>query len=333
MDKQKILQEWDKKAYRPIYWFEGDETYFIDELVHAAEAKILSEEEAAFNLIIHYGKDTNWSQLLNSCMRYPMFSEKQLVILKEAQQMKDIEMLESYITQPLSSTILIVAYKEKKIDGRSKFAKLLKEKTVFFNASKIKDNELSGWVEHYLSKNGYQATTKAILLITEHIGNDLDRISNELDKLFIHLGQRKSINEDDVEACVGISKEYNLFELQNSIGKKQYQKSFRIVQYFEQNPKAAPIQMLLPVLYGYFAKVYMVMTAKGDDKTIAAQTGINNWFLKDYRQTASLYGYEGIETTLLLLHDYNLKSLGIRNAGNNDAALLKELLAKMMLFN
>jgi DNA polymerase-3 subunit delta len=333
MDRKQILAEWEQKVFRPVYWFEGDESFFIDELVSAAESKILSIEEAAFNLIVHYGKDTSWSQLLNSCMRYPMFAEKQLVILKEAQYMKEIEMLESYISKPLSSTILIVAYKEKKIDGRSKFAKLLKENAGFFSSSRIKENELYGWVEQYLNFNKYQATSKAIFLITEHIGNDLGRIANELDKLFIHLGDRKSLNEDDVEACIGISKEYNLFELQKSIGQKQYQKSFQIIQYFEDNPKAAPIQMLLPVLYAYFSKVYMILSAKGDEKTIAAKTGINNWFLKEYRQTASIYGYQGVENSLLLLHAYNLKSVGVNANNNSDAALLKELLAKMMLFS
>jgi DNA polymerase-3 subunit delta len=146
------------------------------------------------------------------------------------------------------------------------------------------------------------------------------------------LGKRRDINEDDIEACVGISKEYNLFEFQSAVGKKNFQKSFQILQYFENNPKAAPIQMILPVLYSYFSKVYMLLGAKGDDKSMAAQTGINPWYLKDYRQTAALYGYEGIESALLLLHSYNLKSVGINDTGSDDASLLKELLSKMIMF-
>lgn len=332
MDKNQILRDWKNARYHPVYWFEGEETYYIDTLVGAAEREILTPEESSFNLIVHYGKETNWNQVLNSCMRYPMFSERQVVIVKEAQQMKDIEKLEAYIAKPMPSTILVVAYRDKKVDGRSKFAKLLKEQTVFFSANKIKENELPGWVEQYLQSNGFKASSKAVLLIAEHIGNDLSRVVNELDKLFIHLGNRKEISEDDIEECIGISKDYNLFEFQNAVGKKNFQKSFQILTYFENNPKAAPIQMILPVLYSYFSKVYMLMSARGDDKQVAAQTGINAWFLKEYKQTAALYGYEGTEAALLLLHSYNLKSVGINAAGSNDASLLKELLSKMLIF-
>ncbi len=332
MEKSQILKDWKNRKYHPVYWLEGEESYYIDTLVNAAEREILTADEAAFNLIIHYGKETAWTQVLNSCMRYPMFSEKQVVILKEAQQMKDIEKLEAYIAKPMPSTILIVAYRDKKVDGRSKLAKLLKEKAVYFSSGKIKENELPGWIDQYVQSNGYKASSKAILLISEHIGNDLSRIVNELDKLFIHLGNRRDINEDDIETCVGISKEYNLFEFQSAVGKKNFQKSFQILQYFENNPKAAPIQMILPILYSYFSKVYMLLGAKGDDRGIAAQTGINAWYLKDYRQTAALYGYEGIESALLLLHSYNLKSVGIDDTGSDDASLLKELLSKMIMF-
>lgn len=330
MEANQIISEWKKGKYHPLYWFEGDESYLIDQLVDAAEQMILKEEERAFNQVIHYGKDSTWNEVMNSCMRYPMFAEKQLVILKEAQQLKDIEKLESYFANPLSSTILIVAYKEKKIDGRSKFAKLIQQKTVYFSASKIKDAQLPVWIQQYLHSKGYAATEKAIYLLADHIGNDLSRITNELEKLFIHAGERKKITEDDVEECIGISKEYNLFEFQHAIGKKNFSRSIQILQYFEHNPKAAPVQLILPVLYSYFSKVYMLASAKGDDKTIASQTGINNWFLKDYKQTAGLYGYEGIEAALLLLHEYNLKSVGVNAVGMEDADLLKELLSKLM---
>ena len=153
------------------------------------------------------------------------------------------------------------------------------------------------------------------------------------EKLFIHLDKRKEITEDDIESCIGISKEYNVFELQHAIGKKDFATSFRMLQYFEQNPKAVPVQQLLPVLYSYFSKVYMLMNVRGDDKAIASQTGINVWFLKDYRHTASIYGAAGVEAVLLLLHTYNLKSVGVYSAGSKDADLMKELLGKIMIQN
>jgi DNA polymerase-3 subunit delta len=326
-----IIKAWKKKDYQPVYWLEGEEPYYIDQLIDFAENNIIPEDQAAFNKMVFYGRDAGWSNVVNACMRYPMFGEKQLVLLKEAQHMKDIDKLESYIHKPMPSTIFIVAYKEKKVDGRSKLGKYIKDHTVYYSGTKIKDYELSGWVQGYLEKKGLQPTPKAILLLADHIGNDLSRLTNEIDKLCINLGTRTDLNEDDVETYVGISKEYNVFELQNAIGKKQLDKAMRIVQYFEHNPKAAPIQQILPALYAFFSKVYMLFGMNADDKTIAAATGIHFFVLKEYKYTASIYGYRGVESALLLLHQYNLKSVGINSTSTSDASLLKEVLFKIMI--
>lgn len=331
MSAEKILNDWKKKNFKPVYWFEGEEEFYIDQLVDAAEHKILSDAEASFNLSVFYGKDSSWADVVNACMRYPMFGDKQVVILKEAQQMKELDKLEAYIEKPLQSTIFVVAHKEKKVDGRSKLAKLLKEKAEVLSTKKMYDNELPSWTQDYIESKGYQPTQKAIQLLVEHIGNDLSRISNEVDKVILNLGSRTSITEDDIENFVGISKEYNVFELQNAVGKKNLSKALQIVQYFEGNPKAAPIQLVLPSLYSYFSKVFMLFGAQGDDKAVAAQTGINAWFLKDYKATASLYGYEGVQSALLLMHHYNLRSVGVNDVGTEDASLLKEMIFKMMM--
>jgi DNA polymerase III subunit delta len=331
MSTEKILNDWKKKKFKPVYWFEGEEDYYIDQLVNAAEHTILTEEEAAFNLSVFYGKDSGWADVVNACMKYPMFSDRQVVILKEAQQLKEIDKLEAYIDKPLSSTIFIVAHKEKKVDGRSKLAKLLKEKGEVVSTKKMYDNELPAWTQDFIETKGYQPTQKAIHLLVDHIGNDLSRIANEVDKVILNLGNRKTISEDDIENFVGISKEYNVFELQNVVGKKNLAKAIQIVQYFEGNPKAAPIQLILPSLYSYFSKVFMLFGVQGDDKTIAAQTGINAWFLKDYKATAAIYGYEGVQSALLLIHNFNIRSVGVNDAGTEDASLMKELLYKMMM--
>jgi DNA polymerase III subunit delta len=331
MSTEKILNDWKKKKFKPVYWFEGEEDYYIDELVNAAEHEILTEDEAGFNLSVFYGKDASWADVVNACMKYPMFSDKQVVILKEAQQMKDIDKLEAYINNPLSSTIFVVAHKEKKVDGRSKLAKLLKEKGEVLTTKKMYDNELPAWTQELIETKGYQPTQKAIHLLVDHIGNDLSRIANEVDKVILNLGSRKNMTEDDIEEFVGISKEYNVFELQNAVGKKNLAKAIQIVQYFEGNPKAAPIQLILPSLYSYFSKVFMLFGAQGDDKAVAAQTGINAWFLKDYKATANVYGYEGVQSALLLMHTYNLRSVGVNDAGTEDASLMKELMYKMMM--
>ena len=331
MSTEKILNDWKKNKFKPVYWFEGEEEYYIDQLVDVAEHHILTEAESGFNLSVFYGKDASWADVVNACMRYPMFGDKQVVILKEAQQMKELDKLEAYIEKPLTSTIFVVAHKEKKVDGRSKLARLLKEKGEVLTTKKMYDNELPAWTQEFIENKGYQPTQKAIHLLVDHIGNDLSRIANEIDKVILNLGKRTTITEDDIEAFVGISKEYNVFELQNAVGKKNLLKALQIVQYFESNPKAAPIQLVLPSLYSYFSKVFMLFGAQGDDKAVAAQTGINAWFMKDYKVTATIYGFDGVQSALLLMHHYNLRSVGVNDTGTEDASLLKEMIYKMMM--
>lgn len=332
MAAEKILAEWKKKQFKPVYWLEGEEDFYIDQLMNYAEHKIVTEAEAGFNLTVFYGKDANWADIVNACRRYPMFSERQVVLLKEGQQMRDIEKLEPYIENPLSSTIFVVSYKEKKVDGRTSLSKTLKKKAEVLTTKKMYENQLPEWTNDLVQSKGYEISQKALLLLVDHIGNDLSRIQNEVDKILVNLRNRKSITEDDIEKYVGISKEYNPFELQAAVVKKDLSKAMRIIQYFEANPKAAPIQLILPTLYNLFSRTYMYFgqSAK-DEKSVAAALGVAPFFVKDYLTTAKNYGYEGVEASLLLLHEYNLKSVGVNNPGNSDASLLKELVFKMML--
>jgi DNA polymerase-3 subunit delta len=331
MSVEKIISDWKKKLFKPVYWLEGEEDYFIDKIVHYAEHNILTESEAGFNLTVFYGRDADWTQVINACKRYPMFAERQVVLLKEAQHMRDIDKLESYISQPLTSTIFVVSYKEKKVDGRTQLAKLLKTKAELFTTKKMYDNALPDWTNELVKSKGYTISQKAVLLLVDHIGNDLSRIDNEIEKMLVNLGTRTNITEDDIERYVGVSKEYNPFELQSAMAAKDLPKAMRIIQYFEANPKAAPIQLVLPTLYNLFSKTYMIFgqTAK-DDKTIATNIGVNAWFVKDYLLVARNYGYNGVERALLLLHHYNLRSVGVNDTGSSDASLLKEMVVKMV---
>src|SRR5687768_18212764 len=195
MSAEKIIGEWKKKVYKPIYWLEGEETYYIDKVMDFAEHYILPESEASFNLTIFYGRDANWADVVNACCRYPMFAEKQVVLLKEAQHMRDIEKLESYIDKPLASTIFVVSYKEKKVDGRSKLAKLLKTKGEMLTTKKMYENQLPEWTSELVDAKGYSISQKAVLLLVDHIGNDLCRIDNEIEKILVNVGSRKSITE------------------------------------------------------------------------------------------------------------------------------------------
>jgi len=330
MSVEKIIGDWKKKNFKPLYWLEGEEGYYIDKAVEYAEHHILNEKEASFNLSIFYGKDANWAEVVNACRRYPMFAEKQVVLLKEAQQMRDVEKLEPYIENPLASTIFIVSYKEKKLDARKKFAKLIKERGVLLSTKKMYDRELPEWTQQLVNSKGLSITPKALTLLVDHVGNDLTRIENEIDKLSLNLGKRTSITGEDIEAYIGVSKDYNVFELQSALAAKNLPKCIQIIGYFEANPKAAPLQLVLPSLYGFFSKVFMVFGAgTADEKTVATLIGVHPWFIKDYMQAAKLYSYPGVERALLLLHQYNLRSVGVGDANTVDASLLKELVIKI----
>jgi len=191
MPTSKIIANWKNKVFDAVYWLEGEEPYYIDQVVNYAEHHLLSEADQSFNLTVFYGKDADWAQVINACKRYPVNAEKQVVILKEAQHMGQIEKLESYIEKPLSSTILVIAYKDKNVDGRKNFGKLLKTKSIFIATKKMYDNKLPEWVGAFVSEKGFQISTKAIQIIVDHIGNDISRIQNEIDKLVVNLGDRK----------------------------------------------------------------------------------------------------------------------------------------------
>jgi len=326
-----IISDWKSAVYKPIYWLEGEEEYFIDKLIDYAENHILNESETGFNLTVFYGKDADWAAVINACRRYPMFAERQVVLLKEAQQMRDIEKLEAYIANPLNSTIFVVSYKEKKVDGRTRLAKLLKEKGVVLTTKKLYDNQLPEWTEELVQSKELAISQKALMLLVDHIGNDLSRIENEIDKISINLGKRKTITEEDVEQYVGVSKDFNVFELQAALATKNLPKAIQIIQYFEANPKAAPIQLVLPSLYSFFSKVFMIYGLNSrDEKTVATSLGINPFFIKDYLRATTIYSYPDLERLILLLSDYNLKSIGIKDSGTADASLLKEMVVKMI---
>ena len=260
-----------------------------------------------------------------------MFAEKQVVILKEAQHMKDIDKLEPYIEQPLASTIFVVGHKEKKLDGRSKLGKLLGKAAVHLVTKKIPEYQLAEWASQFIHKKGYLISPTALAMLTDHIGNDLSRISNEVDKLIVNLGERKEIKEEDIENFIGVSREFNVFELQAALAKRELHKAIRIIEYFEQNPKAAPIHMILPALYSFFSKTYMMFSYPlNDERALASALGVQPFQLRDSLIAAKNYSFEGIERTLLLLHHYNLRSVGVHNGVASEASLLKELVVKMV---
>ncbi|HVX26760.1 MAG TPA: DNA polymerase III subunit delta [Parafilimonas sp.] len=330
MSAEKIIADWKQKKFKPVYWLEGEEPFFIDEVIDYAEHKILNESEASFNLTIFYGKDADWASVVNACMGYPMFGERKVVLLKEAQQMKDIEKLENYISKPLASTIFVVSYKDKKLDARTKFSKAVKQHGELLSTKKIYDNQLPEWTQEMIVAKGLSIQPNALSIFVDHIGNDLSRLKNEVEKISINL-KTKTITEDDIENYVGVSKEFNVFELQDAISQKNLPKAIRIIQYFQSNPKAAPMQLILPTLYNYFSKIYVAAAESNYSEAALKPLFYNNPFaVKQAIGAVKNYGYSGAEKILLLLHEYNLKNIGINNSGTTDSDLLKELAVKII---
>jgi DNA polymerase-3 subunit delta len=332
MSAEKILNDWSRKTYKPVYWLEGEEPYYIDKLTQFAEHRILPDDQISFNLSVFYGKDAKVDEVINACKRYPMFHEIQVVVLKEAQQLRDLDKLETYISNPLASTIFIVAHKEKKVDGRSKLSKILKTKAEVLSTKKLYDNELPEWTLSMIKNKTLDIQSKALHMLVGHIGNDLQRIENEVDKLSINLQGRKQITEDDIENFIGISKEFNIFELQAAIVNKDLPVALNIINYFSSNPKAAPIQLVLPTLYSFFSKLYIASSSGSrDEYSLSAALGVKGFFVKQYIQAMQRYNYTDIEKVLILLQHYNLMSVGIGRVNLDDASMLKEMVAKIVM--
>ena len=332
MSAEQILNEWGRKTYKPVYWLEGEEPYYIDKLTQFAEHHILPADQSSFNLSVFYGRDAKVDEVINACKRYPMFHEIQVVVLKEAQQMRDLDKLETYISNPLGSTIFVVAHKEKKVDGRSKLSKILKNKAEVLSTKKLYDNELPEWVSSMIKTKSLDIQSKALHMLVGHIGNDLQRIENEVDKLSINLQGRKQITEDDIENFIGISKEFNIFELQAAIVNRDLPVALNIINYFSSNPKAAPIQLVLPTLFSFFSKLYIASSiGSRDEYSLSAALGVKGFFVKQYIQAMQRYNYTDIEKVLILLQHYNLMSIGIGRVNLDDASMLKEMVAKIVM--
>ena len=331
MTDKEIIADWKKKQFAPIYLLEGDEEYYLDKLIDYAEEHILTEEESSFNLTVFYGKEAEWPDVVNACKRYPMFADRQLVILKEAQAMKDLDKLEPYAKAPLGSTIFIIVHKYNTLDKRKSLYKALKGKASIFTSPKLKDYQLGKWISQTVAEKGFEIKPKSVALIEEHIGNDLSRISNEIDKLALNLKDKKVIDEDDIEKFIGINKEYNVFELQNALAAKDMQKALKIINYFAGNPKAGPIQWALPTIYSYVSKVYASFGQHGATEQNLKQNFYYAPAVEQAKVMIRNYGFEGLERLLLLLHTYNLRSIGVGDSGTASDKLLKEFCVKAMI--
>lgn len=332
--KTDILKDIKSKKYKPVYLLHGEEDYNIDILTQAFEDKVLSESEKSFNMTVWYGKDATAKQVIDSCMRYPMMAPYQLIILKEAQDMKSLNDLTTYVDNPVPSTVFVIQYKQGTIDMRKSLGKAIKIKGEIFKSKKLYDNEVPKWISSYVSDNGYEIDDQSTLLIADHLGAELSKIANELDKLFILIPKKSKIDSKIIEKHIGISKKYNVFELQDAMASRDMYKAQQIINYFADNPKKNPIVVVISQTFNFFSKLYLSLSYQNqDDTTLAKNLGFSpkneysaRFFVRNYRKALNTFSREEIEEAISTINTFDLRSKGVNNASMDGGQLLKEMI-------
>jgi len=329
---EQLYKDLKNKIYHPIYFLCGDEPYYIDKITEYIMQNVLTEAEKSFNQTVIYGKDTDAVVVTNTARRFPMMANYQLVVVKEAQDLKNFDDLIHYVKSPLKSTLLVINYKYKSLDKRKVIYKSLQENAVYYESKKLYDNKIPEWISNNLAKRNYKIEPKAAILLTEFLGNDLSKVSNELDKLIIVLNDNtKTITSQDIERNIGISKEYNNFELQNALRTKDVLKANQIINYFADNQKNNPIVVTLSLLYQFFSRILIYHSLADKSKNnVAASLKISPYFTSDYESAARVYSPSKVVQIISLLREYDLKSKGYGNVSTGPGDLLKELIFKIL---
>lgn len=334
-DIEIVLKSIKNKAFLPIYFMHGEEPYYIDLATKYFENDVLEEDEKAFNQTLTYGKDTNYGEIFSLARQYPMMGDKQLIIVKEAQDLKldegEINAFLSYLESPVDSTILVFAHKHKKLDSRKKISKILKDKGLLFGSDKIKDSQLPMWIQEELASLKIKSAPNVNHILAEYLGSDLSRISNELNKLKLILKDEDILDGKVIEQHIGISKDFNIFELQKALATKNHDKALRIAYYMGKNKKTNPIQMSLGFLYKYFSEIIMYHTMIGQPPAaIASEIGINPYFIKDYAEAARFYPLKHATRIISILREMDLKSKGLGVRQMEEEEIYIELVYKII---
>jgi DNA polymerase-3 subunit delta len=330
LDKVKhIVSNIKKGEVKPIYFLMGEEAYYIDALSKFIETNVLSEEEKGFNQTVFYGREIKIEDLVSSAKRFPMMAERQVIIVKEAQDLsRTIENLVSYAENPQPSTVLVICYKYKKLDKRKKIYKAIEKNGLIFESKKIYDNQIPDWIRRVLAGKGYTISPKASQMLVEFLGNDLAKINNELEKLQLIVKPSEQISAQTIEKNIGISKDYNNFELLNALANKDVKKAFGIIQYFAQDPKNHPTVVTVSTIFGFFSKV-MKYHALPNKSQAPKALGVHPFFIKDYEVAARNYPMRRISIIISSIREIDVKSKGV--GGNlTQGDLLKELLVSVI---
>jgi len=329
---EEVISDLKKRIFKPVYFLAGEEPYYIDLITDYIEEYVLPEAEKSFNQAVFYGEETTVPAIIETSRRFPMMSSHQVVIIKEAQSLKKIEDLIYYVEKPLLSTLLVINYKYKVLDKRTKLCKALEQHAVYFESPRLRDYQVPAWIERFLMIKGIKTDPNASAMLTEFLGTDLHKIANELNKLIITLPEGKPvITTALIEKNIGISKDYNNFELQKAIGERNILKANMIVNYFAANPKDNPITLSIASLFSYFTKIltYHYLTDKSKNN-VASVLKVNPWFVKDYEVAASKYNVSKTVGIISLLRTYDMKSKGYGDISSEPGDLLKELVFKIL---
>ncbi len=331
MEFEQIIRDIKNKSFKPIYLLTGEEEYFIDQISDAIENSVLDEAEKEFNLTILYGLETDLLTIESEAKRFPMMAEYNVVIVKEAQSLKKLDGLTNYALQPSSSTILVLNYKHGKPDGRSGFVKEVKKSGVFFESKRLYENKVAPWIDSYLKRKGYFIEPTASQLLVDFLGAELSKISNELDKLIISLPQGVTISPKTIEENIGISKDFNVFELNKALGDKDVLKANRIINHMGKNEKAHPIQMVLPGIYRYFSQLLLYQTVRNaSNRDIAVKIGISPFFVNDYIRAGRNYNTKKVARAISALRKADNLSKGIGVTGMSNHEILQELVFEII---
>ncbi len=333
---EKVLKDLQEKKFAPLYFLQGDEPFYIDQVSDFIEQNALTPAEKGFNQTIVYGKDVNISQVLDASRRFPMMAQRQVVIVKEAQSITDIgkkegqEKLLSYAANIVPTTILVFAYKHKKLDGKTKLYKELDKNGILLDSKKLYDNQLPDWIVQYGNGKGIKIIPKAAYLLAEYIGNDLSRIGNEIDKILLNYDTKVDIDEQMVTKHVGISKEYNVFELQKALAQRNVLKSHQILQYFEANPKSNPGIMVVANLFTFFSRLLIVHQHKNlAARDLATKVGVNPFFMNEYLAASRNYPLAKNAQVISYLNEADLRLKGVENNAS-ESQVLKEMILKIL---
>lgn len=327
----KIINDIKNGIIKPIYFLMGEESYYIDKLTEYIENNILSDDEKGFNQMVIYGRDVTIEDVVSNAKRYPMMAERQVVIVKEAQELsRTIDKLESYAENPQPTTVLVIAYKYKTLDKRKKVTKILEKNGVVFESKKLYENQVPTWIQRVIQGKGYSIEPKASAMLVEFLGNDLGKISNELDKLQIILPKGHTISPKDIEENIGFSKDYNNFELRKAIGEKDQLKAYRIADYFAQNPKDNPLVVTTGLVFGFFSQLLQYHGLKDrSPANVAKILKVNPYFLKEYDLALRNYPMKKVSAIVATLRDVDVKSKGVGANALPPGDLLKEMLVKV----